>query len=249
MLPVAAAMPVPATTPMVCATATIPPIRPRRLPGTWSGIIAVTAASIALSAACTPHQPSSITATFGATDSTASEAAPPSAPPTSQGSRRPARSVVRSEKAPASGLQITETSAPAPVTRASTCSLFAASSASACWASSTGSGRRTRPTARRWPAPAAPPSGWAGRRSARRAPPGCCLRPGPSEVRPSAEDDQVVGGVEPVAGGAGGRPLVPAALASTCGPSPRCRRTHGPGRTGRSGWAACTSGCPSCSSP
>ena len=137
MLPVAAAMPVPATTPMVCATATIPPIRPRRLLGTWSGIIAVTAASIALSAACTPHQPSSITATFGATDSTASEAAPPRAPPTSQGSRRPARSVVRSEKAPASGLQMTETSAPTPVTRASTCSLFAASSASACWASST----------------------------------------------------------------------------------------------------------------
>ena len=137
MLPVAAAMPVPATTPMVCATATIPPIRPRRLLGTWSGIIAVTAASIALSAACTPHQPSSITATFGATDSTASEAAPPRAPPTSQGSRRPARSVVRSENAPASGLQMTETSAPAPVTSASTCSLFAASSASACWASST----------------------------------------------------------------------------------------------------------------
>ena len=37
MLPVAAAMPVPATTPIVCATATIPPIRPRRLLGTWSG--------------------------------------------------------------------------------------------------------------------------------------------------------------------------------------------------------------------
>ena len=45
MLPVAAAMPVPPTTPMVCATATIPPIRPRRLLGTWSGIIAVTAAA------------------------------------------------------------------------------------------------------------------------------------------------------------------------------------------------------------
>ena len=105
--------------------------------GTWSGIIAVTAASIALSAACTPHQPSSITATFGAADSTARDAAPPRAPPTSHGSRRPARSVVRSENAPASGLQITETSAPTPVTSASTCSLLAASSASACWASST----------------------------------------------------------------------------------------------------------------
>ena len=60
MLPVAAAMPVPATTPTVCATATIPPIRPRRATGTWSGTIAVTAASIALSEACTPHQPTTI---------------------------------------------------------------------------------------------------------------------------------------------------------------------------------------------
>src|SRR3954469_3221446 len=137
MLPVAAAMPVPATTPMVWATAAMPPIRPRRSAGTWSGIIAVTAASIALSVACTPHHASTITGTFGATDRTTSDSAPPRAPPTSHGSRRPARSVVRSEKAPATGLQMTDTRAPRPVTRASTCSLSAESSASACWASST----------------------------------------------------------------------------------------------------------------
>ena len=249
MLPVAAAMPVPPTTPMVCATATIPPIRPRRLLGTWSGIIAVTAASIALSEACTPHQPSSITATFGATDSTASEAAPPSAPPTSHGSRRPARSVVRSEKAPASGLQMTETSAPTPVTRASTCSLFAASSASACWASSTEIGPKN-PAHSPTLATASSPTHRVGGTTVGSASAAGVL-PAAGPERGSA-----------VSGGRPGRRWCrtsrrwwrrasprPSWPARTCGPRPRCRRTRGPGRSGRSGWAACTSACPSCSSP
>ena len=137
MLPVAAAMPVPPTTPMVCATATMPPTRPRRATGTWSGTIAVTAASIALSEACTPHQPTTIHHTLSAADRNASASAPPSAPPTIHGSRRPARSVVRSENAPATGLQITDVRAPSPVTSARICSLLAGSIASACCASST----------------------------------------------------------------------------------------------------------------
>ena len=137
MLPVADAMPVPPTTPRVCAIARMPPTRPRRPTGTWSGIVAVTAASIAFRAAWTPHQPSAITTTLSATDSTPSDSAPPAAPPTTQGSRRPIRSVVRSEKAPNSGLQITEVNAPSPRTKDRISFLLTGSIASACCASST----------------------------------------------------------------------------------------------------------------
>ena len=112
MLPVADAMPVPPTTPTVCAIARMPPTLPRPPTGTWSGTVAVTAASIALSEAWTPHQPSAITTTLSATrEQHRSDSAPPSAPPTTQGSRRPARSVVRSEKAPKTGLQTTDVAA------------------------------------------------------------------------------------------------------------------------------------------
>ena len=45
--------------------------------------------------------------------------------------------MVRSEKAPKSGLQTTETKAPSPVTRENTNALWSESIASACWASST----------------------------------------------------------------------------------------------------------------
>ena len=110
---------------------------PRAPTGTWSGTVAVTAASIALSAACTPHQPSAITTTLSATPRTSSDSAPPAAPPITQGSRRPIRSVVRSENAPKTGLQTTEVAAPSPSTSERICFLLSSSIASACWASST----------------------------------------------------------------------------------------------------------------
>ena len=140
----------------------IPPIQPApAATGTWSGIAAVTAAYIALRppARRTSRAPSP--APSRATDSTSSEAAPPTAPPTIHGSRRPARSVVRSENAPNSGLQIIETRAPTPSTRESTSSLFGAIAA-ACWASSTWIGPNQPDMMPGSPGSAPAPSGPAG---------------------------------------------------------------------------------------
>ena len=137
MLPVTAAIPTPPTTPRVWAMASIPPTRPRRPSGTWSGTAAVTAAYIAFRKACTPHQPSIIIGTESATDSTSSDSEPPAAPTRIHGSRRPIRSVVRSENAPNSGLHTVETNAPTPSTQPSTCSLCSGEISRACSASST----------------------------------------------------------------------------------------------------------------
>ena len=104
----------PPTTPRVWAIARKPPTRPRAPTGTWSGTVAVTAASIAFSDAWTPHQ-----AEHHHRHRVRDRRAPAAtgrrraAPPSTQGSRRPIRSVVRSEKAPKTGLQITvETTRP-----------------------------------------------------------------------------------------------------------------------------------------
>ena len=70
MLPVTAAMPDPATTPTVWAMASQPPTAPRCREGTWSGTVAVSAASIAFRVPWAIAQPSTITATESAVEST-----------------------------------------------------------------------------------------------------------------------------------------------------------------------------------
>ncbi len=120
MLPVAAAIPDPRMTPAVWEMASTPPTTPRSRVGTWSGTVAVIAASIALSEAWARAQASTSRQTESAPDSSTMATAPPAAPPSTQGRRRPIRSVVRSEKAPHTGLSTVETSAPTPVTSDST---------------------------------------------------------------------------------------------------------------------------------
>ena len=137
MPPVTVAIPTPLTMPSVCDTATQPPTTPRCATGTWSGTVAVSAANIALSAACARHQPTTITATESATASSSSARAPATAPPATHGTRRPKRDVVRSDSAPNSGLATTDTAEPRPVTSPKTNSLSPGATASACWASST----------------------------------------------------------------------------------------------------------------
>jgi len=137
MLPVTAAMPDPTTTPSVWAIASTPPTTPRSLRGTWSGTVAVMAASMAFRDAWASAHASTNRHTESAPASSSIATAPPAAPPTTQGSRRPIRSVVRSEKAPHTGLSTVETSAPTPVTRDSTPALESGEIASDCSASST----------------------------------------------------------------------------------------------------------------
>ena len=137
MLPVASAMPDPATTPTVWAMASHPPTAPRWRLGTWSGTVAVIAASIAFRDAWASAQPRAITTIDCACESTSIATTPPTSPPSTHGSRRPMRSTVRSENAPQTGLSTVETNAPAKSTSASAVSLCAGSIASACCASST----------------------------------------------------------------------------------------------------------------
>src|SRR3954451_10353086 len=137
MLPVAAAIPDPATTPAVCAMASQPPSVPRCRAGTWSGTVAVMAASIALSAACANAQASTIASTDWAAASSTIDTTAAARPPSTQGTRRPIRATVRSESAPHSGFRIVDTAAPMPVTRASVASLWSGENRSACWARST----------------------------------------------------------------------------------------------------------------
>ncbi|MCE0538714.1 hypothetical protein LWF15_24760 [Kineosporia rhizophila] len=66
MLPVAAAMPEPATTPRVWATARAPPTVPRSCTGTWSGTVAVIAASMAFRPAWASAQARTICPTLSA---------------------------------------------------------------------------------------------------------------------------------------------------------------------------------------
>src|SRR2546430_14503005 len=115
--PASAASAVPTTTPPVWDSPTQPDTVPRCDRGTWSGMDACSAAYAALTAACTPHQPITITSAFGAQASTAIDTRPTSTPPSTHGVRRPNRDVVRSDSAPNSGLLITDTAAPTPVTR------------------------------------------------------------------------------------------------------------------------------------
>ena len=137
MLPVAAAIPDPTMTPAVWAIASTPPTTPRSLVGTWSGTVAVIAASIALRDACASAHASTSRHTESAPESSSIATAPPTAPPSTHGSRRPNRSVVRSEKAPHTGLSTVETRAPTPVTSDSTPALWSGEIASDCCASST----------------------------------------------------------------------------------------------------------------
>ena len=137
MLPVASAIAEPATTPTVCAIASQPPIAPRWRLGTWSGTVAVIAASIAFSAAWASAQPRAIARIDCACESTSIATTPPTNPPRTHGRRRPTRSTVRSENAPHTGFSTVETRAPLNSTIASAVSLCAGSIASACWASST----------------------------------------------------------------------------------------------------------------
>ena len=138
MLPVADAMPVPPTTPTVCAIARMPPILPRPPTGTWSGTVAVTAASIALSEAWTPHQPSAITTTLSAADEHQQRRARRRArrrPPRAAAGRRAASYGRRTRRRP--GCRRPRSRAPRPSTSERICFLLSASIASACWASST----------------------------------------------------------------------------------------------------------------
>ena len=137
MLPVAAAIPDPTITPAVWAIESTPPTTPRSPVGTWSGTVAVMAASIALSDAWARAHASTSRHTESAPDSSSIATAPPTAPPSTHGSRRPTRSVVRSENAPHTGLSTVETSAPTPVTSDSTLALWSGEMASDCCASST----------------------------------------------------------------------------------------------------------------
>src|SRR4051794_23152707 len=137
MLPVAAAMPEPATTPAVWAIASHPPTAPRWPAGTWSGTVAVIAASMALRAACASAQASTSDHTDWAAARSTIERTAPARPPRTQGSRRPIRATVRSESAPHRGLSTVDTAAPTPVTSASTASLWSGENFSACSASST----------------------------------------------------------------------------------------------------------------
>ena len=89
---------------------------PRWATGTWSGSTATWAASSALKKTCATHQPSSTTATFGASATTRIPAVPPTRPPTIHGRRLPNRDVVRSLSPPQIGLATIATSAPTPVT-------------------------------------------------------------------------------------------------------------------------------------
>ena len=137
MLPVTAAIPDPTMTPAVWAMASTPPTTPRSRVGTWSGTVAVMAASIALRAAWASAHASTSRQTESAPDSRSIATAPRAAPPRTHGRRRPDRSVVRSENAPHTGFSTVETAAPTPVTRASTASLWSGERASDCCASST----------------------------------------------------------------------------------------------------------------
>ena len=65
--------------------------------------------------------------------SSASAAAPASAPHTVHGCRRPNRLVVRSDSAPATGLEIIATAAPMPVTQPSTATLWAGPAIACTW--------------------------------------------------------------------------------------------------------------------
>ena len=98
------------------AMPTRPDTLPRRSTGTWSGMVALAAASTALNAACAMHQPTSTRATDCAVPTTARAAAPTIAPPRIHGRRMPSRLVVRSDRRPASGLQMRANSAPTPMT-------------------------------------------------------------------------------------------------------------------------------------
>ena len=62
-----------------------------------------------------------------------SAAAPASAPHTVHGCRRPNRLVVRSDSAPATGLEIIATAAPMPVTQPSTATLWAGPAIACTW--------------------------------------------------------------------------------------------------------------------
>src|SRR5215470_3355931 len=137
MLPDAAAIPDPAMTPRVWAMARKPPTDPRCRVGTWSGTVAVIAASMAFSDPCASDHPSTNDHTESARESTTIATTPPIAPRTTHGSRRPRRDVVRSEKAPHNGLSTIDTAAPTPVTKASTVSLWSGAIASDCFANNT----------------------------------------------------------------------------------------------------------------
>ena len=65
--------------------------------------------------------------------SSTSAAAPASAPHTVHGCRRPNRLVVRSDSAPATGLEIIATAAPMPVTQPSTATLWAGPAIACTW--------------------------------------------------------------------------------------------------------------------
>ena len=135
--PAAAASPAPATSPAVWATPISPETRPRRSTGTWSAIEALRAAKVALRKAWTRHHPTTIPATPRALASTMSPTAPRARPPAIHGRRRPKRLVVRSDKAPKTGLPSVETRAPRPVTRESVASLWPGATWEACRPSST----------------------------------------------------------------------------------------------------------------
>ncbi len=122
--PVTPASPTPVTMPRVCETATQPPTRPRASTGTRSGTVALSAANIAVRAACARAQASTISGTESARASSSRPAAPSTAPASTHGTRRPRREVVRSESAPHSGLASTPTTEPIPVTRPNTSSLW-----------------------------------------------------------------------------------------------------------------------------
>ena len=65
--------------------------------------------------------------------SSTSAAAPASVPHTTHGRRRPNRPVVRSDRAPATGLEIIATAAPIPVTQPSTATLWLAPAIAWTW--------------------------------------------------------------------------------------------------------------------
>lgn len=120
--PAAVASPVPVTAPRICAAPNQPPTTPRCSRGTRSGTAAVTAAKDAFSVSWTRHQPTAIAHSPPAPASSSSDSAPPAAPATIHGVRRPQRAVVRSDSAPKNGFAASDTTAPAPVTHASSVS-------------------------------------------------------------------------------------------------------------------------------